>query len=93
MSQESWQYPQQGYGQAPQGYGQAPGGFPQQPAYGPPIVINNNISNVAAVGYGWRPPRRKQSAVAHVVLFCFTCGIGNYFYARSVAKQNRRIGW
>jgi hypothetical protein len=84
MSQDSWQHPQQGYGQAQPGYGQAP-------AYGPPVVINNNISNVAA--YGMRRPRRRQSAVAHLALFFLTAGIGNVFYALSVSKQNRRNGW
>lgn len=68
---------------------------PPPPASTQPIVINNTVSSSAtaaatalATSVTVRP-HRKQSFWAHFWLFCFTCGIGNFFYWRSVRNWNR----
>lgn len=89
-------YPPQDH-QPPQGHN--PGPYSQQPHPGyalPPIVINNVASSsasAAAAAHGGRGYRKTQSVGVHVVLFLFTAGIGNIFYAISVSNWNKRHGW
>jgi hypothetical protein len=63
---------------------------PSAVAAAQPVVINNVVSSSASAvstAVAFRPYRR-QSLWVHFWLFCFTAGIGNYFYWRSVRKWN-----
>ncbi|MET7289306.1 hypothetical protein [Streptomyces sp. NPDC005573] len=66
----------------------AQGGQPY--AAQPPIVINNAVSATAFAGGAFR--RRRQSMGVHVVLFCFTAGIGNVLYAMYISRWNKDRG-
>ncbi|MEV4416739.1 hypothetical protein [Catellatospora sp. NPDC049609] len=64
-----------------------------QPQAMPTIIIQNNntasaVASATAVAHGGRA-YRKQSLWVHFWLFCCTCGIGNYFYARHINRWNR----
>ena len=74
--------------------GEQPAASGQPPSGGPTFVINNNARASAVAGTrGVRGlPRKRQSAMVHLLLFLFTAGLGNIFYAWHVMSWNRRHG-
>jgi hypothetical protein len=48
-------------------------------------------SSSSSSSSGYVPPYPTQSVIIHIILFCFTLGIGNIFYCISIA--NKQHAW